>query len=191
VQGASQPGAPTSPPQEAPQAPIADARGLAPDSPGVYEAQVLPHHANAADQLFAHEASLDALAEVGVAKVAATRAQNAAVKQFASRMLDEHTKSREMIAAIGGANNAQVVSSLDPAHQRALEELTKLEGAAFDLTYIRGEVSEHQRTAQLYEWIICSGQDPSVTGYAMEVLPAVLRQLEMAQSVLGQLGTED
>jgi putative membrane protein len=150
----------------------------------------MSHHANAADQLFAHEAAVGALVEINAAKVAATRSQNAAVKAFAARMLEDHSKATEMIVAIGGANNAQVVTTLDPAHQRALEQLGKLDGAAFDLSYIRSEVSEHQKAAQLYEWIISSGQDPSVKGYAMEALPSVLQQLQMAQSVLVQLGAE-
>jgi putative membrane protein len=156
---------------------------------GVPGAPLTAHHANMADQYFAYEAALDALAELGAARVAASQAQSAHVKQFATRMLEENAKSREVLQAIAGADNVPVASTLDSAHQSAIQDLGRLQGQGFDLGYLRAEVASHQRTAQLYEWIIGSGQDPSVREYAAEALPAELQQLQTAQSLLVQLGT--
>jgi putative membrane protein len=146
-----------------------------------------PHQASAADQLFALEAALDVMAELDAARVAQAQAQSAPVKQFAARMLDEHAKSRARLQAMAGASHVPMVSSLDSAHQRMLEELGGLHGGGFDLSYVRTEVAAHQRAAELYEWIISSGQDPGVKSYAAEVLPAVLEHLEAAQILLAQL----
>jgi len=68
-----------------------------------------------------------------------------------------------------------------------MEQLDKADDKAFDTLYIRGQVVEHQKAAQLYEWIIDSGQDPRLTRYAMDTLPIVLHHLEMAKGVLAQL----
>ena len=68
-----------------------------------------------------------------------------------------------------------------------LEQLGKVDGRAFDSAYIRGQDVDHQRTAQLYEWIIDNGQDQRLASYAMETLPVVLRHLEMAKALQAQL----
>ena len=52
---------------------------------------------------------------------------------------------------------------------------------------MRGQVVDHQKTVQLYEWIIDNGQDPRLQSYAMDTLPAVMRHLEMAKALLSRL----
>jgi putative membrane protein len=78
-------------------------------------------------------------------------------------------------------------ADLDKDHKVMLEQLGKVDGRAFDAAYIRGQVVDHQRSAQLYEWIIDSGQDPRLASYAMATLPVVLRHLEMAKALQAQL----
>jgi putative membrane protein len=149
--------------------------------------QELSVHANAADQLFALEAALDAQAELDAARVAQSQAQSAPVRQFAAHILDEHTRSQEMLRAIATAGNASLAVSPDPAYQRVIEELGRLHGEGFDLGYLRAEVAAQQRAVELCEWIISSGQQPSIKGYAVDALPKVLQQLEAAQVLLAQL----
>jgi predicted outer membrane protein len=61
-------------------------------------------------------------------------------------------------------------------------QLDKLSGREFDLAYIRGQVADHQKTVQLLERKIGSGQDRQLKAFVPEVLPAMLRHLQMAST---------
>jgi len=167
--------------------PIGNPAGMAPDTPGVYEAHPQLQHPNTADLLFAREAALGAMAEVNAGKLAARKAQNPAIKDFANRMVSDHTNANGRLAALEKGDRMNVPDQLDKDHKVMMDQLGKLDGRDFDVAYIRGQVTDHQKTAQLYEWIIDNGQDPRLTSYAMETLPAVMRHLEMARALQAQL----
>ena len=145
-------------------------------------------HGSVADQLFAREAALDALAELDAAQMAQTQAQSAPVRQYAARQLEAYGKARQMLLSLAAIHDDPDATALDPAHQRTLEDLAKLHGQMFDVGYLRAEAAAHQKTAELYEWILATGRDPSVKGYAVGVLPTVLQELESAQGLLVQMG---
>jgi putative membrane protein len=157
---------------------------MAPDTRGVYDVHPILQHANTADALFVHEAALGGMAEVNAGKLAARKAQSSAVKDFANLMVSDHSKANQRLAGFA-SSSAKV--PLDTDHKVMLDRLEKSSGKTFDEAYIRGQVMEHQKTAQLFEWIIGSGEDPRVTGFAIETLPSVLRHLEMAKSIQAQL----
>jgi putative membrane protein len=167
--------------------PIGNPAGMAPDTPGVYEAHPDADHANAADAIFVHEATLGGMAEVNAGKLAARKAQSQDVKDFANRMVSEHSAAGDRLAALIRSSRVGRPADLDKDHKVMLEQLGKVDGRAFDAAYIRGQVVDHQRSAQLYEWIIDSGQDPRLASYAMATLPVVLRHLEMAKALQAQL----
>lgn len=161
--------------------------GMAPNTPGVYEAHPDAKHANDADMLFAREASLGGQAEVQAGKLASNKAQNEAVKAFASHMVDDHSHAGERLAGLLKGDTYPNTSQLDMDHKVVLEQLGKANGKSFDELYIRSQIVDHQKTVQLYEWIIGNGQDPRLQSYAMETLPIVMRHLEAAKGLLAQL----
>jgi putative membrane protein len=167
--------------------PIGNPAGMAPDTPGVFAARPAAEHPNTADLIFSHEAALGGMAEVNAGKLAARKGQSAAVKEFANRMVSDHTAAGERLTAVNKSNKVQAPPDLDKDHKVTLDQLGKADGKAFDVAYIRAQIVDHQKTAQLYEWIIDNGQDPRLVSYAMETLPSVLRHLEMAKSLQAQL----
>jgi len=161
--------------------------GLAPNTPGVFEARPDTRQPNTADTLFAHEASIGGQGEIQAAKLAAHKAQSQAVKDFAYRMVNEHSAAAERLSSLlkGGAYPAS--ARLDTDHRVMLDQLGKASGKAFDEMYIRGQIVDHQKSVQLYEWIIGNGEDARLQGYAMDVLPSVMQHLEMAKGILAEL----
>jgi putative membrane protein len=167
--------------------PFGNPGGMAPDTPGIYDAHPQKDYPNTPDAVFAREASLGGAAEVDAAKLAARKAQSASVKDFANLMASDHSKANDKLRAAIGDNRIKTSAAPDLDHKVMLDQLNQANGKGFDELYIRGQVMEHQKTAQLYEWIIDSGQDPRLTEYAMQTLPVVLHHLEMARSLQAQL----
>jgi putative membrane protein len=174
----------------------ANPAGAAPDTPGVSSPErpvaAAPDHPNTVDQVFARQAAIGGLAEVEMGKLAADRAQNDAVKQFARRMAEDHGKSNDRLTKLARANKASLPrrSDVDPDQKAMRAQLEKLRGAEFDAAYIASQVGAHQTTAHLLEHEIGAGQDVRLKDYAKETLPTVMRHLELARQVQQDLAAK-
>ncbi len=162
---------------------------MAPDTPKTAVAQPPPDHPNTADQLFTRQLLIGGQAEMDLGKLAGERAQSDAVKQFARRMFDDHGKGTARLDALAKTNRADRPkgAAADPDAQAVRAQLEKLRGADFDTAYIAAQVGDHQKTVQLLEHEIGSGQDVKVKDYAKENLPIVMRHLEMARQIQSDL----
>jgi putative membrane protein len=160
--------------------------GDAPDTPGA-ESGHPGMHANDADHLFVQEASLGGMAEVEAGKLAEQRAQRPEVKDFARQMVADHTKANDGLSPLQRAINSAAPKDLDMDHKVMRGQLSALKGDAFDHGYLQAQVTDHQKTAQLLEWEIGSGQSDQVKAYAKAMLPIVLDHLQHAQMLLTEV----
>jgi putative membrane protein len=160
--------------------------GDAPDMPGA-ESGHAGLHANDADHLFIKEASIGGMAEVEAGKLAQQRAQRPEVKDFARQMVAGHAKASDSLGSLEKTTNMAAPKDLDMDHKVVRAQLSALKGAAFDQAYVRAQIMDHQKTAQLLEWEIGSGQSDQVKAYAKATLPIVLDHLQHAQMLLTEL----
>jgi putative membrane protein len=165
----------------------ANPAGMAPDTPANETGKPPAEHANTADQLFVRQAGVGGMAEVDLGKLALQKASNSSVKEFARQMVDDHGKANDKLIPLAKANEVPLRKDLDMDHRVMRDELAKVSGKDFDIIYIRGQVHDHQKTAQLLEWEIGSGQDPRVRSYATAILPTVLTHLRHAQMIQAEL----
>lgn len=147
----------------------------------------VPHQPNADDRLFAILAAEGGQAEVTFGELAAAKASNSAVAEFGRRMVEDHSAANEELAAIAEESGIPLPDELNAEHQAMLERLQELEGAEFDLAYMRGQLIDHQKTTQLLIWEIGFGQDGALQRYASETLVTVLDHLEHVRAILGEL----
>ena len=73
---------------------------MAPDTKMEAPGVPAPNQTNYQDRLFAQLATVGGIAEVDLAKLAADRAESAGVKQFASRMVEDHSRANDKIKAV-------------------------------------------------------------------------------------------
>jgi putative membrane protein len=155
--------------------------GMSPDTPGKEMAQPAPEGSNNQDKLFVRQAALGGRAEVELSKLAQKRATNQAVREFADRMVEVHSKSNQQLLRLGKSLNPDLPKDLDPEHQSVRNELQKAQGQTFDIAYISAQIQDHQRTANLLQWHISTGQNEALRKYSMETLPEVMDHLEHAK----------
>jgi putative membrane protein len=153
-------------------------------APAVMPAPVSPAPA---DQLFVRQAAIGGMAEVALAKLVLPRSHNAAVEDFADRMLADHGKANDRLAELARKAGAALPETVDAEHAAMQQRLEGLSDTAFDLAYVDGQIVDHQKTAQLLEWQIGAGQDAELKGFAADVLPTVLDHLRMAQQLKAEL----
>lgn len=155
--------------------------GMSPDTPGKEIAQPAPEGSNTQDKLFVRQAALGGQAEVELSKIAQKKASNESVREFANRMVEVHLKSNQQLLRTGRGLNPELPKNLDAEHQTVRNELQKASGQDFDIAYISAQIQDHQRTANLLQWHISTGQNEALKKYSMETLPEVMEHLEHAK----------
>jgi putative membrane protein len=162
---------------------------MAPGTPQSAPGMPAANQPNQNDRLFVYEAMIGGNAEVEFGQLTEQKGRSPAVNDFARQMVADHGKANQQLAQLAQAANIPQPRDLDEEHKAMRSRLQQLSGAEFDLAYIRGQIGDHQKTVQLFEWEIGFGQDPQLKGFASEILPIALRHLDMARAVEYQLIT--
>jgi putative membrane protein len=146
-----------------------------------------PHQTNNQDRLFAQLLAAGGVGEVELGKVAADKAKADAVKQFAEMMVSHHTEANEKLKRLADVGKIPLPLGLDQDHKVVRDRLDKLTDEAFDVAYIKGQIIDHQKTAQLLGWEISLGEDGEIQRLAAAMLPVVLDHLRSAQELNAML----
>ena len=139
------------------------------------------------DRTFVMKAAQGGLMEVEAGKVAQSKAQNAEVKQYAQRMVADHSKANDELMALAKSKNVDVPSALDKSHQAHLDKLNKASGAAFDREYMKHMVDDHRKTVADFEKQSKNGKDADLKKWADSKLPTLREHLKLAQATHGQV----
>jgi predicted outer membrane protein len=127
------------------------------------------------------------MAEVEFGRIADNKAVTDLVKEFARRMIEDHSKTNDELAKIAKQANIPLPTQLAPDHQAVKSDLDKASGINFDRAYMHGQVIDHQKTTILLQYEIGQGQDAALQRFAAETLPTVMVHLEMARNLLAEL----
>lgn len=154
-------------------------------------------HGNDGDaRQFAIQASKHGAAEVELGKLASERAQNAAVKQFAQMMVQDHTKAGEELKQTVMSHGGTVNTELPDPSEEVLEKLRNLRGAEFDREYMDAMVDGHQEMKGMVSGRINdakrmttspSGLEAAVDQWAHKALPTVEQHLAKAEEIRNSL----
>jgi putative membrane protein len=138
-------------------------------------------------QGFMTKAAQGGMAEVELSRLAATKAQNAEVKQFAQKMIQDHTNANTEVKALATKKNITLPTELDAEHKAIKDKLQGLSGAEFDKAYMQAMVTDHEKTVDLFESQSGSGTDADAKALATKTLPTLKMHEEMAKNIQGKL----
>jgi putative membrane protein len=137
-----------------------------------------------ADQQFMVKAAQGGMAEVQMAQLAAQNSSSDAIKDYAQRMIQDHTQANNQLMALAAQKGVTLPTTLDSKQQATYDKLSKLTGANFDKAYIKAAgINAHTQQAALFQHEAQKGQDPDVKAFAAQVLPIVQDHLQMAKSL--------
>lgn len=152
--------------------------------PPVRPAQSPPGTKSASpDAVFMRIAGMDGLAEVEHGRLATQNASSADVKQFAQRMVDDHSKAGEELKALAAQKQVTLPAELDQKHRAMQDKLAKLKGEAFDKAYMSHMVMAHQQAVALFQREAKGGKDPEVKAWAAKTLPGLQEHHKLARDV--------
>ena len=135
------------------------------------------------DNKFLKDAAIGAMVEVELGKIAVQKASSDAVKQFAQKMVDDHTKANEELRQIAITTNINVPDALDSKHQSRVDKLSKLSGTEFDRAYIKDQLKDHQQDVKEFQNEAENGNREAVKNFASKTLPMLQEHLNMAKDL--------
>ena len=136
-----------------------------------------------ADTTFLKKAASGGIAEVELGQLAVERASNPDVKQFAQRMVNDHTKANSQLKQVAAEEHIRLPQGLSARDKAIKDALAKLSGDDFDRAYMKDMVQDHRQDVAEFERESKSTQDPAVKGFAMQTLPTLRDHLKEAQRI--------
>jgi putative membrane protein len=120
--------------------------------------------------------------EVESSKLAAEKAQGPA-KDFATQMVEDHTKTSQELKREAEKANVPVPSALDSSTQAKLDNLRDLNGQEFTKQYLEDQVSAHRNAVSLFQRYGKGGDNSTLKTWATTTLPTLQHHLDMAQNI--------
>jgi putative membrane protein len=143
---------------------------------------------SSSDRKFAMTAAAGGMAEVEVSRLALTKASSAAVKQYAQKMIDDHTAANAELMQIASAKGIALPTAPDAKHRAMMAKMEKLSGAEFDHQYIMmAGHKDHAKMEKLFRDESTRGRDADLKAFAAKTLPVVQAHLRMARDMHNQM----
>jgi len=142
------------------------------------------------DLAFMNDAAPGGMAEVELGKMAASKAQNAEVKAFGQKMVEDHSKAGEELKQIAAQKKVMLPPDVLPAHKQLMEKLSKLSGADFDKEYVAAMIEAHEKDVAAFENVSKTAADADVKAFATKTLPTLKMHLEMIKAMAGKMGVK-
>ncbi len=135
-----------------------------------------------ADRKFMEDAAASGLYELQAAQLAATKATDRAVKDFASMMADHHSTANRELMQLASSLGLELPPAPTRAMRRELEQLGKKTGAEFDQEFVRKVgVREHEKDIKRFEDASKDVKDPQLKAWIDKTLPSLQQHLAQAQ----------
>ena len=136
-----------------------------------------------ADKTFAEKAASGGLAEVQMAQLAQQKAASPQVRQFANKMITDHSQANSDLEQIAEQEKITLPSQPDRHATATQQKLQGLSGTRFDEAYAREELRDHQEDVALFRKEATSGGNPALKAFAQKTLPILQQHLQMAQAL--------
>lgn len=140
---------------------------------------------------FIQKATMGNQFEILSSQEAIQRAQDAKVKEFAQKMIDDHTQvAKDMKAALEETNMGSAVTEpvvLDSDHQEKLDDLKKADANSFDEKYIDAQQEAHEDAVDLFKDYSDDGNNPTLKSFAAKTLPSLEMHKQQADTLNEEL----
>jgi putative membrane protein len=134
------------------------------------------------DKTFATEAAQGGMAEVQLGQLALQKGTSPQVKQFAQRMVADHTQANQELMQLARSQNLDLPKDVDSKHKSDMDRLSGMSGKNFDTAYMQHMLQDHQKDVSDFKKQAQRGSDSPLKSFAQKYLPVLKQHLQMAQT---------
>jgi putative membrane protein len=140
------------------------------------------------DRRFMMETAQSNMAEIKVAQIAQEKASSDEVKQYARKLVDDHTKAGEELKRIAAQKNVQLPTDMGK-HQHMISKVENMSGDSFDRNFMKMQVQHHKKDVSNFQKQVNRSMDSDVKTFASTTLPTLQEHLQQAQTLASNTGT--
>jgi len=135
------------------------------------------------DRMFVTKAMQGSMAEVQLGQLTLQKSNNQQVKEFAQRMIDDHTKLNDQMKPVAQQLGVTVPNEISKNDRKTMAKLQALSGPAYDQAYIKDMVKDHKQDLNEFQMEASSGQDQTAKDAANQGSKVIAQHLQMAQQM--------
>src|SRR3984885_9861776 len=135
------------------------------------------------DRMFVTKAMQGSMAEVQLGQLTLEKSNNDQVKQFAQRMIDDHTKLNEQMKPVAQQLGVTPPNQISKGDRKTIAKLQALSGPAYDQAYIQDMVKDHKQDLSDFQMEASSGQDQTVKDAANQGSKVIAQHLQMIEQI--------
>lgn len=121
------------------------------------------------DRNFIEDAAKSGMAEVAISRIAAEKAMNPQVKEFAQMMVKDHGGANSDLSALAASKGVML-----PTKEPKTDKWTrKKAGKDFDEDYMEKMIDDHDEAVEHFEREAKRGDDADVKAFAAKTLPTL------------------
>lgn len=137
---------------------------------------------NSQDSAFVMEAATGGMMEVELGNLAQQNAASQRVKDFGSMMVADHGKANnELKSMVNG--RVMIPDSLPAKMKKEMDQLRKLNGKAFDRSYMSLMTEDHKKDIDKFQKQSQSGTDAQLKSWAGATLPVLQKHYDSVQAI--------
>ena len=124
---------------------------------------------NSADKTFLMEAAKGGMTELSMSQMAQQKGSSNAAKQFAARMIEDHTKANDGLKQLASSKGVTLPTAPPDAAMAKAKKMQGMSGAAFDKRYMAEMLPDHKKVVTLFEKQARStGGDADINAFARQ-----------------------
>jgi putative membrane protein len=136
------------------------------------------------DRRIMQKAAESGVFEVQAGQLAATKANDPAVKSFASMLVDQHTAANNELTQLANSKKVELPVAPGWLKRRTIADLGKRSGADFDQHFVREiGIKDHQDDIKTMEKASRDAKDPQLKTWIDKTLPTLREHLAQAQKL--------
>jgi putative membrane protein len=135
------------------------------------------------DKAFVRDALQGGMTEVELGKIALQKSNDPDVKQFAQRMVDDHTKMGDEMKQVAQKMSVKVPDAPSGKDKSAIAKLQGLNGEDFDKAYIKDMLKDHEKDQKEFKQEAQNATDPDLKQIAAQGVQVIGQHLQMIQQI--------
>jgi putative membrane protein len=121
--------------------------------------------------------------EAHLGQMAEAKASDSGVKDFAKRLADDHSRAYAQLLELANKSGDTIPRGVDIRRDHAAAQLGHLAGTRFDRTFVKDEVSDHERALAEFKREVAHGQNANVKALASQMIPILEQHLNTARQL--------
>jgi len=137
-----------------------------------------------ADRKFIEDAAEGGMFEVQAAQLAESKARDPAVKEFATKLVQDHQQGNNELVQLANSKQVELPAAPSRGQRQAIEKLGKMSGQDFDKHFVQEVgIKDHEKDIKKFEKAASDVKDPELKAWVQKTLPHLREHYAIAEKL--------